>query len=214
MAVLYMELIGSEVRLNAEQSGKITAFWTEGMSGAVRYVQVDLGGWLRTDEALLGVARLAAPVTTGGPWHLEMSAAELDQAPRWPEGSSNPVADWPPVIIGPFGHTLSLPLMGAQLSAEGAAENAHAPQLTNRLERVSAWCDQPVFARDGELGVVCDVGIDLRRWRLDHLRVAVLDVSDPVVVPFDAVRHRGAADRHIVVAGLRSDYAAQRKGVA
>ncbi|MEL7261056.1 MAG: PRC-barrel domain-containing protein [Pseudomonadota bacterium] len=192
-----------------ERTATINDLWFDEDTGAVHHIRVDLGGWLTSDEALIGVRHLAAPETADGAWDLDMTQTQLDAAPRWPDAAQTAMADWPPIIIGPFGNALSLPLVGAQLTAaRGPSEtgDSAAPRLTQALSSATEFLSQPVFARDGELGTVEDVWVDCDAWSVHALDVSTDDPSKPVRVPYSALRHRGSAAGHIVIAGVRADY--------
>jgi len=216
--VTFNLMLREQVRFPEERSGTIKNFWVEAETGEVRFVQVDVGGWLAVDDVLIATTRLSRPATPGDPWLLEMTEAQLAQAPRWADSAALDFAAWPPVMVGPFGNAMSLPLLSAQMHANTPtatpSATSQAAFLTRPLEPMAGLLERPVFARDGELGAVADLWMQAETWTMDHLVIETPGPSDPIVVPFKAVRHRGASDGHIVLAGARADYSPQHIGAA
>lgn len=206
MLVAFNRMVHAPVRFSAKQSGWIKDLWCDPRTGHLRFVQVDVGGWLTRDEALVGASRLASPVTTGGSWHLDMTEEEVEAAPRCPDAARNAMADWPPILVGPFGTTLSLPLIGAQLSVSDKDKNDAAPEVTQALDCVSGMRGKPVFATDGEMGDVDDIWINVPAGEIHSLAVTTPDPARPVHVRWNQIRHRDADHGHFVIEGVGADY--------
>ncbi len=211
MTQTYQHLRTVPILLPDGTSRKVEDLWYDSATGRIIYIHLDLGGWLSTDEVLISPARLQPSANVSGDWIVQMTEAEVAAAPRWPQDHTMPMADWPTLVSGPFGTTISPPLMGAQISdAAGPdlpdAANTTAPNLAQRHEHLSDLIDQPVFASDGEMGPVSDVALDMKNWVITALLISTDDAADPVQVPLRAVRHRPQPSRHVVVRGVRRDY--------
>lgn len=191
------------------------AFFDPG-SGQVRYVAVDIGGWLDTTEVLVEAERLEPPRDVGAPWTLRIGADDLEVAPRWHEGMAEDRIDlraWPPVLVGPFGSTYSPLLMFEQMIAEQRQhELPPAPdgdRLVRPLQEVGSWIGLPAFCKDGEIGPVADLLFEAETHRVVSVvlkpRSGTLagaatgtDDSGHVVLPLASLRHRPLQGTHLV----------------
>ena len=93
--------------------GKCRDLLLDSDAGQITYIYLETGGWLAPAHALFAVARLSLDGT-----RLALSATPAEvtersegQAPA--EGAPDP-ADMPPIVVGPFGDTVS-PMMAATL---------------------------------------------------------------------------------------------------
>lgn len=191
------------------------AFFDPG-SGQVRYVAVDIGGWLDTTEVLVEAERLAPPREVGGPWTLSVDASDLETAPRWHEGMAEDSVDlraWPPVIVGPFGSTYSPLLMFEQIIAEQREQELPpAPEgdrLVRPLQEVGRWIGLPAFCTDGEIGPVADLLFEVDTNRIVTVVIkpksgtvavdtAGTDDSGHILLPLGSLRHRPVQGTHLV----------------
>ncbi|HBS50761.1 MAG TPA: hypothetical protein DEA05_12085 [Rhodobacteraceae bacterium] len=179
--------------------------------GILRYVALDIGGWLNVDEVLVQANYLRAPEQEGGAWHIALGDSELKHAPAWNDGNRRDITDmtsWPPVIVGPFGNAFAPMLIHEQMrDMETGAEEAEpgrgtADRLVTRLQKVGAWIGLPVFSDHGEEGEVLDILVDP-----DSLQIVALEVGESSLlsstgrkVPYGAVRHVAEQGTHLVVA--------------
>ncbi|SDY34579.1 hypothetical protein [Citreimonas salinaria] len=199
------------------------AFFDPG-TGLVRYMAVDIGGWLDATEVLVEADRLAPPGEEGASWMLRISESDLEAAPRWHEGMAEERIDlraWPPVLVGPFGSTYSPLLMFEQLIAEQREhELPPAPdgdRLVRPLEEVGSWIGLPAFCTDGEIGPVADLLFEIDTRRV--VTVAITPKSGTtagteagsgatettgrdqlgrILLPLTALRHRPKQGTHLV----------------
>ena len=173
------DIIGARIDAGGDRTG-ITEAWVDPVGGRLRYVGLDVGGWLTHRTALLSTGRLS----WDDGWRTDATRAEIEEAEVDPHAGFD-LADLPPLITGPFGNTFS-PLMiavGLRAEAEDAAP-PHPPEpegpaldaadRTRRLERWSALRGTPVFARDGEIGPLDDLVYDDRVWDPEALVVTAV----------------------------------------
>ncbi|EPX85061.1 PRC-barrel domain-containing protein [Salipiger mucosus] len=176
----------------------------------VTYLAVKPGGWTSTDQALAAASLMGSVDPEGREITLEITEDELARAPRWAgerSGLAEMLAGLPPLVIGPFGATHA-PLALASQAAEGLGPadeetDPRAETARERYEQLSHWLGRPVFARDGEVGVVGDLLHDP-----DENRIAYLVVDNDRLfgrrqraVPFAEVAHRVDDDHggHVVL---------------
>ena len=177
-------LLGGTVRVEGDDLS-VSDAWIDPGSMALRYVGLDVGGWLDRHVALVLAQSLAwsedgwrADVTRA---EIEGDEARLDEGEGWID-----IASLPPVITGPFGFTVSPMLIGAGLLSEaederpphppGEAERGEASERMGALDRAGDWLDAPVAARsDAGAGLsVADLLIDPADLRITH---AVIEVG-------------------------------------
>ncbi|MFD0979453.1 PRC-barrel domain-containing protein [Tropicimonas aquimaris] len=183
--------------------------------GGLTHILVDIGGWISSDRVLVSSEFLSPPedVQADAGWRVALDEQALDAAPRWGEsdgGGGIDLLKWPPVIVGPFGSTVSPILMYEQVRAlQERAETAPAPaaarpQMSRNLQRVSAWFGLPAFDASGELGKVHDLDFDPDSRRI----VAVVLEADGALptrgreIPYGALRHLGGEGTHLVFQDL------------
>ena len=196
------DIIGSHVEADGERLD-VTEAWIDPVGGRLRYVGLDVGGWLSHRTALLSTGLL----TWDEGWRADATRAEIEAAEIDHEGGFD-IGDLPPLITGPFGNTFSPMLMAAGLRAEAEEEAPpHPPaaeepavgadDLTRQLDRWSTVRGTPVFARDGEIGPLIDLIYDDRVW--DPAALVVTAVTGRTEVDWHHVRRRVAAGGHFVL---------------
>ncbi len=103
----------------------------------------------------------------------------------------------PPVVVGPFGYTVSPSMMAAVLNAQlkGTDHGASAP---GNGVWFSELIDLPVFDASGEIGHCKDIVLDADTFECKTL---VLETAHhgPLHVPFKAVRNVPEDMTHIVI---------------
>ena len=166
----------------------VAGAWIDADAMALRYVGLDVGGWLDRHVALVSAERLAwseEGLTPG--WRAEITRAEIEgDDARLEGGGTIDIGALPPVLTGPFGHTISPMLIGAGLMSETREEMPprapgpdgarDAPRDRARaLDRAEDWLDLPAAARHDVLAHGSDAGprvadllIDPRDGRLTH----------------------------------------------
>ena len=196
------DIIGSHVTADGERHA-VTEAWIDPVGERLRYVGLDVGGWLSHRTALLSSGLLS----WDDGWHADATREEIEAAELDHERGFD-LADLPPLITGPFGNTFSPLLIAAGLQAEAEEEAPPRPpaadgpaldpeDLTRRLERWSALRGTPVFARDGEIGPLIDLIYDDRMW--DPVALVVTAVTGREEIEWRHVRRRVASGGHFVL---------------
>ncbi len=206
------ELIGAPLDF---QTGRafLRELYFEPSSGQIRLVAVETGHPDRF-EALVDAARLSTPVREGGPWTLQVTAAELENAPNWPDalerGWLDP-ANWPLIVTGPFGGPLAPAMVLAGLSASRDADGDTevdrdlSDRMVAPLDSVSDWQGASVFGWDGELGTLDHLRFEPATRTVRELSLHVAGQRDPVILPYGCFRHRAENGEHIVLDAHRAD---------
>lgn len=212
MTMTFNSLRGTDIELANSDTATMDDIWFDMDTGRISYLRIRSGGWLKGEEVLIAADRLAPPDDNATFWMVNMTDDDLAAAPRWPD-SGGIFADWPPIIIGPFGSTISGPLLNAQMQEAMGEDwpktpNTSADRLTDPLQQGSEILGAPVFARDGEIGTVGNLVMEPGNWHVVTLLVERPQAQDPVEMPFDAIRHQGEKAGHLVVSGTAADYRA------
>ena len=196
------DIVGHRVEADGERL-EVTEAWIDPVGGRLRYVGVDVGGWLSHRTALLSTGLL----TWDEGWHADATRAEIEAAETDPDDGFD-LSDLPPLVTGPFGNTFSPLMIAAGLRAEAEDEalprppDAEGPpvdadRLTRRLDRWSALRGTPVFARDGEIGPLIDLIHDDRVW--DATALVVTAVTGREEIEWRHVRRRVESGGHMVL---------------
>ncbi|MBJ3761624.1 hypothetical protein ILP92_02520 [Maribius pontilimi] len=129
----------------------------------LRYALLDVGGWLEKHEVLVSTDRLAPPTAKG--WPLNMTGDELKSAPviDTVDATSSVL---PPLVVGPFGTTVSPLGIAAHLGLVSDATPDNDPQGKGagdgngrifQMDRVSDLLGLEVFTDQGPKGVIEDL---------------------------------------------------------
>lgn len=213
MHCLATDLTSAHATLPGGRSVPVTGGWFALETGVLRYVSVDLGGWLGSDAVLVTPDRLTWDGAQKSAT-LDLSEEAITAAPRWPDTDGISLADWPPILIGPLGNTLSPPLIEAQAREAAQPDRPAGPDTTapTKVRPLTALDDligQPVFADGGELGSVTDLRLGTQGgW---HLLDLIVD-DGRLAVPFANLRHIGPEAGHVVVAGSAARYLERADG--
>ena len=173
----------------------------------VVYATVGLSG-SKSADALVAASMLRDPDPANGTLTMDLGDEDLARAPRW-EGDQSELdamlLAMPPLVVGPFGGTYAPLAMAAMAkdTSDAPQEDPRAEAARERFERLSSWLGKPVFASDGEVGIVADLLHAFDDNRLDWL---VVD-NDRFfhhrrrVVPFSAISHRAPEETggHVVL---------------
>jgi hypothetical protein len=181
----------------------ITEVFFKERTGHLRYVALHTGDAFDHDDTLVSIGRFS-PLRDGD-WEVWLPESDIRSAPGWDSGDPHPhhvpvaLEAWPPILVGPFGHTTS-PLMfyAAMVDAEDSTEPPEQPHRSSdprvdRLERVTRRLGAEVFGSDGPLG------------RLDDMLVAPtgFTITDLIVdgrqVPYGHLRHMAEEGTHTVL---------------
>lgn len=177
-------LLDGTVRVEAEHL-PVAGAWIDG--DRLRLVGLDVEGWLGGHVALVPADRL----TWDGGWLARVTREEVEAEESRlgePFGALD-LASLPPILTGPFGHTVSPLMIAAGMMAEGedeapprppgAADEAETPRSEARsLPRAGDWLGLPIAARHDVIGrgaeagpEVADLLIDAETFALTHLVV-------------------------------------------
>ena len=203
-------LLDGTVRVGDDDMS-VAGAWIDVEARAVRYVGLDVAGWLGGHVALVPAERLARwsdGLTTG--WRAEVDREEVEADEARLEESSGPLdlTALPPIVTGPFGNTVSPMLMAVGLMSEGREEapphppgaEAAAPEAprdrARALDRAHDWLDAPIAARLDVIGrgaeagpEIVDLLIDPDGMRLD--RAVIASGGTWRAVPMDRLGERG-----------------------
>jgi hypothetical protein len=176
----------------------------------IRYLAVDIGGWLEVREVIVAADLLEPPGVMGGGWSLRLEETALEAAPRWHAGMTGEGMDltgWPPIIVGPFGGTYAPMLLYEQLidssrrTDESAPESGSGDEMVYRMERATEWLGLLAFGRDGELGRIEDMLFDGTTLKIERLVLGSGGLLSHRVaeVPLSALRHMANQRTHVVL---------------
>ncbi|MDU8911977.1 PRC-barrel domain-containing protein [Aestuariicoccus sp. MJ-SS9] len=185
-----------------------------GDARALRYVVIDTGGWTESNW-LLAAASSVSPSEDGTALDVDASDQDLRDAPVWsgaPKALGQMLAAMPPLVVGPFGATHApLVMSAAQRAAENNDPDPRAEYILQSHLRGQELIGAPVFARDGELGKLADLVLDIEAGALTHLIIAEAGARNGAcrIVPVTALRHRAEGDPgHLVLDIGKTDFAA------
>lgn len=204
-------LMGGTVRVE-EDDLSVSEAWLDPGEWRLRYVGLDVGGWLDRHVALVPAERLSRtrdPAERG--WRADVTRAEVEADEARLAESTGPfdLAALPPVFTGPFGNTISPLLMVGGYLAESAdeapprppgEEEADAPRDQVRaLSRAGEWLGRPIAARHDVVG----------RSAEDGPRIGDLLIDPESLRITHAVIEAGGAPRAVAVAHLRAPKAGE-----
>lgn len=203
---------------SGEDRFRVTALFHDPVKLRLRYVALDIGGWLSHHEVLVGIGRMGAIDADAGTWATSLSHDEAEEAPRWSHHA--PPADlqyWPPLIVGPFGGTYAPLLMEAAWAedwedpAEAAEEALPPDALRTRsgepyhLALTNDWLGREAYGEDGLLGTIRDM--ELSEAPLT-LTAAVIETAEGRETRLPLARLRRIADQgHAVFDARLADLA-------
>lgn len=185
----------------------------------LRFVGLDLGGWMDTHVALVPAERMG----WDGGWRAEVTREEVeaDEARLTEPSGPLDLAALPPVLTGPFGYTVSPLMIAAGLMADtadeapprppGADDEAEtSPRAQARsLARVRDRLGLPVAARHDVIGrgseagpEIADLLIDPDGFTLSHVVIAAGDALRAVPLQYLEEIEEGAASLALTRAEL------------
>ncbi|MEL7090581.1 MAG: PRC-barrel domain-containing protein [Pseudomonadota bacterium] len=160
---MFLQIKGTALTVTDNMTARVQDVWFDLDTGRISHAVVDLGGWLTSDLALITPGRINA---AGDTWTLSMTKGELTRAPRWNAPGDAPLIDWPPIVVGPFGNTLSLPLLAAQMRDARGDMDDIAQVISQTTDAASALIAAPV---GGEADAITDLAIDLDSTTVTHV---------------------------------------------
>ncbi|MGY9049148.1 hypothetical protein P775_18870 [Puniceibacterium antarcticum] len=200
------DLVRYQARMG-EDRFPITDLLFNAQDGALKYLMVDTGGWLDSQQALVAASLVGEMTVDTAEVVLKATPEEFAQAPRW-EGEHQPLfpilSNLPPLVVGPFGGTYAPLALAAEIDAETDAEDAdrdpRAEAAMKRFETAKSWLGVDIFGRDGALGVLDDLLLDPETGRITHLVIDNGKVLSGklLVVPYSVLRYR-AGGGHLVL---------------
>lgn len=205
-------LLDGTVRVEGDDL-PVSDAWIDPDAMALRYVGIDVGGWLDRHTALVSAGRLR----WSDGWRADVTREEIEgQDARLEEGGGPvDIRGLPPVVTGPFGYTISPLLIGAGLMAgsedempprpPGDAEAADAPRDRARaLDRAGDWLGTAVTARGGVGDMsVSDLLIEPSERRITHLVIEA--AGHPRAVPAERLGYRATPDAPLTLELTRAE---------
>ncbi|MEO1550421.1 MAG: hypothetical protein AAFR93_08315 [Pseudomonadota bacterium] len=169
----------------------------------VIYVAVDVGTWFTRDTALVAAANVDF---SNNSLTYDLRKEHVEHAPRW--GGDDPtwfeqfgLSSLPPIIVGPFGNTVSPLMLAAAVQPPHPQEDrpiapvAQIDSLTSLGDVIGA----EAFGTDGPLGHVRDLEIredgNIAGFVLEH---QLRDVPALFLIPQERFSHRGEEHGHLV----------------
>lgn len=217
-------LLGGAVRVEQDELS-VSGAWIDPREWRLRYVGLDVGGWLDRHVALVPADRLSREGDAEGAaapgWRADVTRAEVEADEARLDGSAGPfdLAALPPVLTGPFGNTISPLLMVGGYLAESEDEAPPRPpgaegetprDEVRALSRAADWLGAPIAARHDVAGrgaeagpAIDDLLIDPDTLRITH---AVIEAGGaPRAVPVAHLRAPGEDGDAVPVALTRAE---------
>ena len=161
--MMFSQIKGTRLTVTEDVTARVHDLWFDLDTGRISHAVVNLGNWLVSDLALVTPDRIRH---TGDRWTLSMTQGELTRAPRWNAAGDAPLIDWPPIVVGPFGNTLSLPLLAAQMRAARGDMDDIAQAISQTTDAATGLIGTPVR---GEADAMTDLAIDMDRHVVTHV---------------------------------------------
>jgi hypothetical protein len=145
------------------ETGTLVDVLIDTRSGDVQYVLIDKATGLGHESVLVSRQRIAH---RDGRWHVHITPEEVvlrDPGIRRDANTPLDLCTMPPVLIGPFGYTVSPVLAGAMINAITGKSRAERPTI-DQSHSDWFWFDSlqalPLFDSSGPLGHLADIVID------------------------------------------------------
>lgn len=166
----------------------------------LKYLALDTGTWFTSDIALISARLMSEFSPADTTVKLDTTEEGIKSAPIWQEGSTSFVDSMPPILIGPFGSTIS-PMMIAAIAEESETPQQSAQPLIKGLHSFTSFVGMDVFGTDGDLGKVTDILFEDAGLRLTHLVIenATEAVGDERIIPLEKLRYMADQDTHLVL---------------
>jgi len=173
------ELAGCTLLCADGEIGGIEEFLFDDSTWVVRYLVVTTGAGLSDRRALVSPIAVGAVDTTNKTICIELTSMQIENSPpidthgrvsRQDEAEYYNYLQWPPYWeAGPSPGLARPPTPSAAPGARMHAGATRAPQM--RLRRTTALTGYSVATRDGDIGVVDNVVVDIRYWAIRYLDV-------------------------------------------
>ncbi|MCE8006133.1 PRC-barrel domain-containing protein [Aestuariivita sp.] len=170
------------------------------------YLLVDTGSWFDSDTVLVSAGLISDVSTDARTLTLDTDESQIRAAPEWHEEHASLLSAMPPIVVGPFGNTISPAMMVAIASASMESEPADTT-LTQTLEHYGKIKGMDVFGSDNQLGTLVDLLVDFETRKITHL---VIDngkvlAGRQLLVPIEKLRYQAEQGTHLVLALTSSE---------
>jgi hypothetical protein len=202
----FKDLIDKPMRVGDRKASFRDAFFRID-EGVLRYAALDIGGWLSIDNIIVSMDLIGPSAAEDGEWLVKLDEQALADAPRWERREEREEVDlqgWPPVIVGPFGSTISPLLLYQQLRelrGTGADTDDGEVSPVYAMERAGKWLGLTAFDAEGELGKVEDILFETDTNDI-HAVILDRDVPDSDLgreLPIHLFRHMAEQETHLVL---------------
>ncbi|SFD10340.1 hypothetical protein [Tropicimonas isoalkanivorans] len=202
----FKDLIDKPMRAGDRKASFRDAFFRID-EGILRYAALDIGGWLSIDNIIVSMDLIEPSAAGDGEWVVKLDEDALAGAPRWERREEREEVDlqgWPPVIVGPFGSTISPLLLYQQLRelrGTGAGNDDGEESPVQSMERAGKWLGLTAFDAVGELGKVEDF---IFETDTNAIHAVILDRDAPGTdlgreLPIHHFRHMADQETHLVL---------------
>ncbi|WP_224825071.1 PRC-barrel domain-containing protein [Cognatishimia sp. MH4019] len=170
--------------------------------GTLAFLLVDTGSWLQSDTVLISSKMISDISIEDRSIELDITAAQLEAAPVWKEDDTIFLDAMPPVVVGPFGNTISPAMMAALIRQRRQEQDSSvAEELIDDLDQFTTIQGTDVFGTDGELGNLVDFLMTPEERKITHMVIDNGNVlpGRQLVIPLEKLRHKAAQDTHLVL---------------
>ena len=173
------------------------------------FLTLDTGSWFESDSAIVSARLLTKVSTDDRTVTLDTDEAHIRDATRWSENGSSAMDALPPIVIGPFGNTIS-PAMMIAMDRNASQQTTGQVAQAQRCEQFSSMENMDVFGSDGELGRLIDLLLSPETREITHM---VIDngkvlAGRQLIVPIEKLRHQAEQETHLVLDLTSSELAA------
>ncbi len=165
---------------------------------SMAYLIIDTGQWFDTNTVLVSTSLIADILADDRTVTLDADEAKIRSAPRWQDDNSALTDALPPIVVGPFGNTISPAMMAAMIQQP---EHAEGDIMTDSLDQFTKLDGMDVFGNDGELGRVIDLLLSPKTRAITHMVVdnGKVLAGRQLIVPIEKLRHQAAQNTHLVL---------------
>ena len=164
-------LIGSPVIATDGRIGSIRTFLFDDETWMVRYLVVDVGGWLKRREVVIAIAALTQPNWTDKTFNVQLTKQQIESSPDI--DAEKPVSLQQEIAMreywGPLAYWVDNELGGSSLPA--GMEYPPDSKADHHLRSTWELLSYEVWAADGEIGRLEGFVLDEMSWHLGFLDV-------------------------------------------
>jgi uncharacterized protein YrrD len=195
-------LTGSCVIATDGEMGSIRNFFFDDQSWTIRYLVVDVGGWLARQVVLLAIAAVEQPDWVKKTFHVHLTKEQVRHSPD--VDTEKPVSRQQEIAMQEYfgwpSHWAESELGPASSLPPGRKYPLHTKEDSHLR---SAWdlAGYEVWSTDGEIGRVDNFIMDDASWHLSYLDVKAGDwlYNRSVLVPTRWVKSVSWADRRVTL---------------